>query len=184
MMTKTEAAKLCGVTIQTLDGWWKSGVSWFPQEAVTVDPNTGRAVDWNTDLILERMRARNLLAKASSDSGGNIQKLKTAKLLEEVRLAKLAVEKAEFEKRKRQRNILPRLEYEAFLADVIIVTRDTLQSIPGQLAKIGATPDQQGKIYAESERVVRGALLQMEDLLQRKGDLSIADGDDDLEEGA
>jgi len=70
----------------------------------------------------------------------------------------------------RERNILPRKEYEEFLRDVVTVTRDAIQALPSQLAKVGATPQQQGSIYAETERIVRGALQQAEEMLAKKGD--------------
>lgn len=176
-MTKSEAARHCGVTPQTLDGWIKSGVAWFPQDAVTIGAN-GRITDIDGHAVKAAMDRRDAATRDSSNSGSNLQKLKTAKLLEEVKLARLAVEKAEFERKLRERNILPRSEYEAFFADVIIITRDALQAMPGQFAKIGATPEQQGKIYGESERIVRATLQQMEELLHRKGELFAMEADD------
>ena len=85
-------------------------------------------------------------------------------------LAHEKTREAEHKRKIRERNILPRHEYEEFLRDVITVTRDGIQSLPSQLAKLGANPQQQGSIYAETERVVRSALQQMSEMLERKAE--------------
>lgn len=156
-MNKRDAAKLCGVTAATLDGWYKSGVPWFPRDAITIGKN-GYITSVDGEAIKAAMEARDAAQRTSSDSGGTLQKLKTAKLAQEIKLLQIEVENAERERDLQRGNILPRDEYTRFVREVMGIARDRWATIPKSLAKLVDSDALQSRLLRESTTIVEAVL--------------------------
>lgn len=159
-MNKGQAAELCGVTAATLDGWYKSGVPWFPRDAIKLGKN-GRIISVDGEAIKAAMEARDASAKSSSESGGTLQKLKTAKLAQEIKLLQIEVEQAERERDLQRGNILPRDEYTRFVREVMGIARDRWATIPKSLAKLVDSDALQSRLLREATKIVDAVLASL-----------------------
>lgn len=165
--TVADAAQRLGVSERTVNEWKRKGMPYDPDGWINLDD----VREWHK-AVVEPKDNRRIAAKSN-----DIKEVELQIAQEKLRTLQERNEALAHARKVRERNILPRAEYEQFLIDVVTITRDGIQALPDQLAKIGSTPDQQGKIYGETTRIVRAALLQMEELLQRK-EAAFSDGDE------
>jgi hypothetical protein len=165
--TIAEAAQILGVSERTINQWKRKGMPYEDNGWINLDDVEA----WHEAVVQPNDNRR------IGEKNADIKEVELQIAQEKLRTLQERNEALAHARKVRERNILARAEYEQFLIDVVTITRDGIQALPDQLAKQGSTPDQQGKIYGETTRIVRAALLQMEELLQRK-EAAFSDVDD------
>lgn len=159
--TRKEAAEVLGITAEALRLWTKE--AWFPGDATERDPRN-RRFNWDTDKIAA---ARDAQGRKGSDLDELDREIQRA--TRQAKLRKLESEARERERKEAEAagNILPRDEYEAFLAECIVVARDRLLALPKTLARLVTGPTRK-KVQTEGERIVRRVLEGLAEAIEKK----------------